>query len=557
MSTPPAPRRSDRVRARPEAYADQQAGYLAHEEERALLNRAQRESQQCDVAESNEEESSEDEASSSSEEEEEGTENTSPNSEWSTDTHHVKLPPFSELFGSRLPRDRSHTILAYVQHFITEELAATIATNTNLYAASKQATAWVPTTTAEVWRFLAVHIFMGIVDLPSHHMYWEEEYRQPYVVNTFSRHRFEQLLRYFHIAEPTPTGTKHTVIDKIKPLHDLCLKTFPQYFVPGREFTLDETMVRFKGKSPWKTVIKGKPTPIGYKLYTLACLGYILTFHLYRGKGGYPKRQAIIHHTVTELVKPWEGSGRILYTDNLYTSPHLSEHLYRVGLLSCGTARPNRKGLPPDLKKTLGALKPGETRAWQKGQLGCLAWRDKRSILMLSTHHKVDQMVTFKQDRGPNRPPTVTKPKVALDYNVHKCHVDTADQLRQSYAMQRRSRKNWPSLAWWLLDVCIINAYTLWCLDTKADLTQLDFRQALLRELVDAYPIPHTHSEPTVPPHNPGPADGHWPGHSHRRGTCVHCTRGREGRRRSEVVCKGCGVHLCLEPCFEQYHREG
>jgi hypothetical protein len=66
-------------------------------------------------------------------------------------------------------------------------------------------------------------------------------------------------------------------------------------------------------------------------------------------------------------------------------------------------------------------------------------------------------MTTVEQDRGPNRPTTVTKPQVVLDYNVHKCHVDTVDQLRQYYAMQRRSLKNWPSLAWWLLDMCIIN----------------------------------------------------------------------------------------------------
>ena len=61
--------------------------------------------------------------------------------------------------------------------------------------------------------------------------------------------------------------------------------------------TLDETTVRFKGRSTYKTVIKGKPTPIGYKLYTIASLGYLLTFSLYRGKGGYAVKQGVIHHT--------------------------------------------------------------------------------------------------------------------------------------------------------------------------------------------------------------------------------------------------------------------
>ena len=55
-------------------------------------------------------------------------------------------------------------------------------------------------------------------------------------------------------------------------------------------------MVRFKGRSAWKTVIKGKPTPIGYKVYTVASHGYLLSFEVYKGKGGYATRQGVIHH---------------------------------------------------------------------------------------------------------------------------------------------------------------------------------------------------------------------------------------------------------------------
>jgi hypothetical protein len=85
---------------------------------------------------------------------------------------------------------------------------------------------------------------MGIVDLPQIHMYWEGEYRQPYVVDTFSRSRFDELLRYFHIAKSTPAGVKHTAIDKIELLHTRCLQTFRDYFLPFCELTVDETMVR-------------------------------------------------------------------------------------------------------------------------------------------------------------------------------------------------------------------------------------------------------------------------------------------------------------------------
>jgi hypothetical protein len=405
--------------------------------------------------------------------------------------------------------------------------------------------------------FIAVHIFMGIVELPYLHMYWEGEWRQQYVVEAFSRNRFKELLRYFHIAEPTPAGTKRSVVEKIQPLYDSCLSTFPDYFTPPQDITLDETMVRFKGRSSWKTVIKGKPTPIGYKLYTVASHGYLLTFDIYKGKGGYPIKQGVIHHTVIQLVSRWSKSNRILFTDNLYTSPALCRHLLKMGIRSCGTFRHNRSHLPSGLVEAMKSLRQDETKAWQSGQLGCLVWCDKQPVLMLSTHRKVDDMVSIQNNRGPSQPPVVIMPQVAVDYNVGKCGVDTVDQLRQYYAMQRKSRKDWPSLVWWLIDICIINAYTLWCLDTKAEITQLDFRKALLQQIAAMYP-PSQH-RPVLAPHPPliTTADGHWPKHTHTMRVCVHCSRGRAGRKRSEVVCKQCQVHLCLDPCFELYHTQG
>jgi hypothetical protein len=556
MSIPAPVRRSPRVSSRPANYAQEQESDVVHELERAQQRCEAMEAKQMDVADDSDEEAIHDGEGSESEGEEDEKENASPNSQWVPETHDFRVPFFSHPSGSCLPPHRVRSELGYVQCFINDELVATIAANTNLYAASKGAPAGWATSVAEIWRYIAVHIFMGIVDLPQMHMYWEADYRQQYVVTAFTRRRFDDLLRYFHIAKPTPTGVAHTAIDKIEPLHTRCLQTFRDYLLPRRELTVDETMVRFKGRSTWKTVIKGKPTPIGYKLYTLASHGYLLRFQVYRGKGGYSTRQAVIHHTVIELVEHWKEKNHILFTDNLYTSPALCDYLERIGILSCGTARSTRSDQPSDLKKTMEAMKKGETKAWQKGHLGCLLWFDKRPVLFLSTHHRVDHMITFEQERGPNHPSTVTKPKIALDYNLHKGHVDTADQLRQYYAMQRKTYKNWHSLAWWLLDMCIVNAYTLWCLDTKADITQLDFRRTLLHQLRNAYPPPPHRAHPTVPPSFIPVNDGHWPQHSDKRRDCVHCSKGRESRMFTYNTCKRCGVHLCLEPCMERWHAE-
>ena len=118
---------------------------------------------------------------------------------------------------------------------------------------------------------------------------------------------------------------------------------------------------------------------------------------------------------------------------HLHSRLHLETlpSLLAVGIRSCGTFRPIRKHLPTGLRGAMKTLSEGETKAWQSGQLGCLVWCDKQPVLMmLSTHRRVDDMVSIQNDRGPSQPPVVTKPQVVLDYNVGESGVDTVDQLR-------------------------------------------------------------------------------------------------------------------------------
>ena len=63
--------------------------------------------------------------------------------------------------------------MGYLQCFLPPSLISTIATNTNLFATFKQAPAGWATTPEEVWSFVTVNIFMGIIKLPYLHMYWE------------------------------------------------------------------------------------------------------------------------------------------------------------------------------------------------------------------------------------------------------------------------------------------------------------------------------------------------------------------------------------------------
>lgn len=65
-----------------------------------------------------------------------------------------------------------------------------------------------------------------------------------------------------------------------------------------------------------------------------------------------------------------------------------------------------------------------------------LKWHDKREIMMLSTFHVSDTQ-SVKSRQGDKN-----KPVVIIDYNRNMGAVDMADQMLQSYQVERK-RKVW------------------------------------------------------------------------------------------------------------------
>ncbi|GBO32676.1 hypothetical protein AVEN_252033-1, partial [Araneus ventricosus] len=82
-----------------------------------------------------------------------------------------------------------------------------------------------------------------------------------------------------------------------------------------------------------------------------------------------------------------------------------------------GTVRGNRKGLPAEFKTM--KLKKGEIKAFQKGKIMVLQWRDKKTLTMLSTIHNAE-LVSVESRKST----TKQKPKVVVDYNRSMGGVD-------------------------------------------------------------------------------------------------------------------------------------
>jgi hypothetical protein len=127
-------------------------------------------------------------------------------------------------------------------------------------------------------------------------------------------------------------------------------------------------------------------------------------------------------------------------------------------------------------------------------------------------------------------------------------------QLHYAYLPGRKARRCWPRLAWWLLDMCIINAFKLWSMRQKRP-SQLDFREKLMNELVKQLPVDqHPRKHGGHPPPYNALAKSHSSELSPEERDCNQCSQRPGIRKRTNYVCCECQVHLCLGDCFRAYH---
>jgi Transposase IS4/DDE_Tnp_1-like zinc-ribbon len=214
----------------------------------------------------------------------------------------------------------------------------------------------------------------------------------------------------------------------------------------------------------------------------------------------------------------------------------------------------NRKELPTDLLTTASQLDDLEYTYRQRGELGALVWKDRRLVYLLTTHISPANTTTVERRSEDGSMVQRSVPTAVADYNKHKSGVDTIDQLHANYSIGRKSKKWWPRLVWWLIDMCIINAYSLYQQKRQVQISQLEFRQELMQQLVETHRQERSRiGRPPSIPHSQQ-QQSHWPQHTNRERDCVYCSHQPGSRRQSRIQCKLCNVHLCINPCFELYH---
>ncbi|XP_020298401.1 piggyBac transposable element-derived protein 4-like [Pseudomyrmex gracilis] len=280
-------------------------------------------------------------------------------------TYEVKIPAIFATFcnseqGSpgiqstiTVPDD---TPLCYFKIFSNLNLLEIITAQTNPYQEQnsegprKNMKSWEPLTVDELRFFLGTTINMGLVQKGAIQNYWSTDplLKTPIFRKIMRRNRYLQILRFLHFSNNEEI-VNHP-LKKLKPVIDDLREKFSNSILPGQNLCIDESLVLWKKKLYFKQFLPLKQHRFGIKLFELVdCkTGFLIDFIVYtESDTNYEKfGVGITGDIVAYFLKTFFNKGHVIYMDNWYLSPGLTEFLHDRDTGICGTVKKNRKFMP-------------------------------------------------------------------------------------------------------------------------------------------------------------------------------------------------------------------
>ncbi|KAK0141086.1 PiggyBac transposable element-derived protein 4 [Merluccius polli] len=293
--------------------------------------------------------------------------------EWKTNNFHSREKIlYNREPGAKIELPDVVRSIQVFSHIFTEELWMRLVTETNLYAAQTRSATpskskWVPIIVTEMKTFVGLCLAMGILRLPSRRDFCRQKkwlYRTT-IPQAISRDRFDIIWRYLHLQDNNSNDVNRSdKLWKVRWYLDYLKDRFQELYEVDGFVSVDESMVKFKGRLAFRQYLPLKPTKWGIKVWVMAenSTGYVSNFQVYTGREGGSSEKGLAH--------------RVVMDHNLDLKAH--------GLYTCGTVRSNRKGIPPKPP----AMDKRRYQVSQKDDLTFCAWQDTKVVLVLLNYHE-------------------------------------------------------------------------------------------------------------------------------------------------------------------------
>ncbi|XP_043461917.1 piggyBac transposable element-derived protein 3-like [Leptopilina heterotoma] len=212
----------------------------------------------------------------------------------------------------------------------------------------------------ELDKFLGIIILSIFNQRKSQRDYWSQNHLLACdaVARAMSRNKFEDIKSKLKLSKPGDENSDDRAWRVRGPL-EIFKKNVRQFGYFSSALSVDEMMVKFRGRTILKQFIRNKPVRFGIKMWALCSSeGFLFDCDIYCGKnsksfffGNEEKLNkcalgscvvvGLLQNLLSSVV-PRNVVKYHVYFDNFFTSPDLLVHLKKVGLRATGTVRANR-----------------------------------------------------------------------------------------------------------------------------------------------------------------------------------------------------------------------
>lgn len=285
---------------------------------------------------------------------------------------------------------------------------------------------------------------------------WSVVYGSPFFRGVMTKNRFEFLINNLRFDDQH-TRVQRRTADKFAAFRDLwCMfvKHSQELYSPSALLTIDETLLSFRGRCPFKMYLPSKPDKYGLKIISLcdAKTYYFYAGIPYLGKETRDKCVSIPTYYVMKLCEPVYGTNRNITMDNWFASCEVADKLADKKLTMVGTLRKNKPEIPESL--LLSKNRPVSSSVFiyrREKMLESYIPKKNRNVILLSTMHEIGEIDE-----------TTKKSNIVLFYNDNKGGVDVFDLLCHNKTTARKTRRWTMRYMYGLLDASGINAYVLY-----------------------------------------------------------------------------------------------
>ena len=398
----------------------------------------------------------------------------------------IELPSFPGVFNF----DFGSTILPtdIYDLFLTEKIQKAILVNSNTYGflnfkPNQQTQCFREIEIHDLRKFLAILYAMGISRYPELSMHWKNNdfYNSKFIRNVMGRRKFEHIKKILHISDPENEYYSSDPYSKIQPFYNELKKQCNTVYRPEQCISLDESMIKYKGRNKMKQYLPMKPTKWGFKCFVIAeaSTGYVSNFHIYEGDNLQEKRSTV--EIALSLLDIFKNESFYVFMDSYYTSIPLFEALLNNGIYATGTIRKTRKHLPFQFKNEAEKMSKGKARFWRKKRLLLALWKDKKPVSILSNVENASMSNAIGSRANLIIPSCIQK------YSCFMRGVDKFDQKLGYYRYNHRFSKWWKNCFVYLMEICMINSHIIYnkilLKRGERSMDHMTFREIIIRRL--------------------------------------------------------------------------